>query len=366
MSLHAAGYRTGFMGKYLNGYRAHDETPPGWDEWDATGNGYPEYNYPLNENGTQHRYGHRPGDYLTDVLSQKAGAFIDSAATQPAAVHARGRDVRPALPLHRRAAVRPHATRACATRARPGSTRSRPTRRRGSRAARRSPPRSRRDIDRAYRQRVRADLAVDDLIAHLQDRLRADGVAGNTYFVFSSDNGYHMGENRLLPGKQTAFDTDVHVPLVVSGPGVPGRAHRRASWRRTSTSAPPSVDLTGTAIPRTVDGVSLAPAVARTARPRPGSRPSWSSTTARTRPERPRPWQPPRPATRRRYSAVRTANALYVRYADGEQEYYDTARDPYELHNLARRGVPADLPAALAALRTCRGATQCQAAARLP
>ena len=48
----------------------------------------------------------------------------------------------------------------------------------------------------------------------------------NTYFVFSSDNGYHMGEYRLLPGKQTAFDTDIHVPLIVAGPGVAGRARR--------------------------------------------------------------------------------------------------------------------------------------------
>ena len=39
--------------------------------------------------------------------------------------------------------------------------------------------------------------------------------------MFSSDNGLHTGEYRLMPGKLTAFDTDIHVPLVIVGPGVP-------------------------------------------------------------------------------------------------------------------------------------------------
>ena len=61
--------------------------------------------------------------------------------------------------------------------------------------------------------------AVDDLIAQLEATLERDGVAGNTYIVFSSDNGLHMGDHRLLAGKLTAFDTDIRVPLVVAGPG---------------------------------------------------------------------------------------------------------------------------------------------------
>jgi len=65
------------------------------------------------------------------------------------------------------------------------------------------------------------------------------------------------------------------------------------------------------------------------------------------------------------YEAVRTANALYVRYAGGAQEYYDTAADPYELDNLAAKGVPADLRNALSALESCHTGTACWAAAHL-
>ena len=87
VGLHNAGYRTAMMGKYLNGYLQGPSrspvpstyVPPGWDQWDVPGYAYSEYNYTLNQDGNEHHYGHRAEDYLTDVLSAKAGAFIDSA-----------------------------------------------------------------------------------------------------------------------------------------------------------------------------------------------------------------------------------------------------------------------------------------------
>ena len=59
------------------------------------------------------------------------------------------------------------------------------------------------------------------MIATIEHTLAADGLSRNTYLVFSSDNGLHTGQYRLMPGKLTAFDTDIDVPLVVVGPGVP-------------------------------------------------------------------------------------------------------------------------------------------------
>ena len=55
--LHAAGYRTAMMGKYLNKYVPSDPRSPGWDVWDVAGWGYPEFNYTLNENGRRVFYG---------------------------------------------------------------------------------------------------------------------------------------------------------------------------------------------------------------------------------------------------------------------------------------------------------------------
>jgi len=75
------GYRTGFGGKYLNGYLPRTRhVPPGWTDWRTAGNAYGEFNYNLNENGALVHYGNAPGAYLTDVLATKGSAFINQAA----------------------------------------------------------------------------------------------------------------------------------------------------------------------------------------------------------------------------------------------------------------------------------------------
>jgi arylsulfatase A-like enzyme len=59
-------------------------------------------------------------------------------------------------------------------------------------------------IDKDFRKRAQSVLAVDAMIGELQAAVAAIGEENNTYFVFSSDNGYHMGEHHLMPGKMTA------------------------------------------------------------------------------------------------------------------------------------------------------------------
>jgi N-acetylglucosamine-6-sulfatase len=81
-SLQGRGYRTGMMGKYLNGYLPSTlYVPPGWSEWDGAGNAYAEFNYNLNEDRRLVHYGQQSADYLTDVLANKGTAFINSAAS---------------------------------------------------------------------------------------------------------------------------------------------------------------------------------------------------------------------------------------------------------------------------------------------
>ena len=84
--LNRAGYRTGLIGKYINGYNG-SKVPVGWDKWFARWNdgsgGY--FNYDVNDNGTKRHFGAQDSDYATDVLGRETRAFIDSsvAARKP-------------------------------------------------------------------------------------------------------------------------------------------------------------------------------------------------------------------------------------------------------------------------------------------
>jgi arylsulfatase A-like enzyme len=75
--------------------------------------------------------------------------------------------------------------------------------------------------DEFYRNRLRALQVVDEIIEGVVTRLSDYGILDNTYIFYSSDNGYHIGQHRLQPGKECGFEEDINVPLIVRGPGVP-------------------------------------------------------------------------------------------------------------------------------------------------
>ncbi|WP_030173642.1 sulfatase family protein [Spirillospora albida] len=363
-ALQGAGYRTALMGKYLNGYEPTNEqgasrthVPPGWTEWQVTGLGYGNYNYNLNGNGALTYYGRAPQDYLTSVITAKGVDFINrsSDADQPFLLtmstftpHA------PATPAPQDARSFPH-LRAPRTPGfnepdigdKPGWLRKYP----------RLKPRHIRAIDAAFRERVRAVQSIDRMIGALEQAVQAKGQGGQTYFVFNSDNGYHLGQHRLVEGKLTAYDTDVRVPLIVAGPGVrAGQTETR--FAQNTDICPTFQELAGLTPPNEVDGRSLAPLLL-------GKRvPNWRTTAyiehkgpnyASDDPDLPQKHGGNPPT----YKAVRTASELYVEYENGDREYYDRARDPWELGNMwnqtpaARK---AELHSLVTSYSTCRGA----------
>lgn len=74
--------------------------------------------------------------------------------------------------------------------------------------------------DHFYRSRLRALQGVDELVDQLVTRLSAADIIDNTYIIYTSDNGYHIGQHRLQPGKECGFEEDIRVPLFIRGPGV--------------------------------------------------------------------------------------------------------------------------------------------------
>jgi arylsulfatase A-like enzyme len=228
------------------------------------------------------------------------------------------------------------------------------------------PPLTQQDIDgidHDFRKRAQSVLAVDRMIGALQAAVAEVGQQTNTYFVFSSDNGYHMGEYRLLPGKLTAFDTDIKVPLVVTGPKVPATRTVDEVVENVDL-APTFIELGGGAPFANVDGTSLVPFLR-------GQDVRGWRTDALVEHHGPvgDVSDPDLPGSRSgnptTYEAIRSRTALYVEYADGEKEYHDLTSDPDELHNTYDL-LPGDqklaLHGTLIAIANCHGLKECWAA----
>ena len=61
---------------------------------------------------------------------------------------------------------------------------------------------------------------TDAQIGRILQALEKSGKRDNTIIVFSSDNGLAVGSHGLM-GKQSIYDHSVHVPLILTGPGIP-------------------------------------------------------------------------------------------------------------------------------------------------
>lgn len=382
LALHDAGYRTSMLGKYLNGYGDPKMTPttapipPGWDDWHVSNlTGYAEYHYFLNDNGAVHFYG--ADQYGVDVLNRDARSFIGRHARQPFMVEI--------------ATFAPHAPYTPATRNAGDFPGLREPRDASFNTNNVDPPhwlgqrkrlgrRKIAAIDTHFRKRAQSVEAVDRLVADIEATLRSEKLLQSTDIVFSSDNGYHLGQHRLARGKQTAFDTDIRVPLIVAGPGIPhGRIVHAVA--QNVDLAPTFARLAGAAPPPGVDGHSLMPLLRK--RPSPAK---WRTlalvehhggNTSRVDPDFEAGAKGGSDPTT--YEAIRISSnhlagfkghveAVYVEYQDAahEKEYYDLAHDPFERRNLASKLTTrqrSSLHHALVALERCRGTRSCWQAA---
>jgi arylsulfatase A-like enzyme len=369
-SLQTAGYQTAMLGKYLNGYNPNQKlgsgtpyVPPGWSQWDVAGNGYKEFDYSLNENHKVVDYGDAPKDYLTDVVSHEGSSFISSAAAakKPFMMEiATFAPHEPYVPAPQDANLFPglKAPRTPNFNVKPKNAplwfkMTHKTLTAKDQAL----------IDKNFRLRVQDVQSVDRMIGSLEQTLKQAGVANNTVLVFSSDNGFHLGEYGLLSGKKTAFETDVRVPLVVTGPGIP--AGRVVSDPVENIDLAPTFDTLGGVAPSsTIDGHDFTKLLQ-------GEKVSDWRTAALiehhggaydpTDPDS-TPAAAGNPPT---YNAMRTLQYTYVEYNDGEREYYDRTKDPNELDNIAGQLPAARIAAlhgALSKLTNCHGTTSCWAA----
>ena len=215
-------------------------------------------------------------------------------------------------------------------------------------------------IRRDSRARRAALLAVDDGVAQIIAAVRASGQLDNTYFIFTSDNGYMQGEHRVRSGKMLPYEPSARVPLIVRGPGIPARRVSRELVANIDL-APTIVELAGATASKTVDGRSLLPFAHNPALFRKRAILHETGGQKYVGPAE----QDERTNVRRpmkrvlTYQAIRTSRWLYVRWQNGARELYDLRKDPDQLHSLhagrAHRHERHVLARRLRALAKCAG-----------
>ena len=188
------------------------------------------------------------------------------------------------------------------------------------------------------RQRAESLYVLDEQIGRTADALEAAGELDDTIFMFTSDNGFFIGEHRMRSGKLLPYEPSLRVPTLMSGPGIPAGQTRRDPFL-TIDFAPTILDAAGARPDPAMDGVSQLE-VART-----GDR-GWTRgvltesgpLNAHKYPRGLGPLldvRPGGPSPLRFSQGVRTDRYLYVEYASRDQELYDLRRDPGQLENLA-------------------------------
>jgi arylsulfatase A-like enzyme len=120
---------------------------------------------------------------------------------------------------------------------------------------------------------VRTELAayyavisgLDEQIGRIVEALKNTGQLENTVVIFSSDQGLAVGSHGLL-GKQNLYEHTFGVPLIISGPGVP-KGERRETSCYLRDLFPTTCEMAGVAIPSSVQGRSLVPALRDATKP---------------------------------------------------------------------------------------------------
>lgn len=203
-------------------------------------------------------------------------------------------------------------------------------------------------------KRIQALKSVNKTVERLVETLRKQHELERTVLIFTSDNGFMLREHDLKD-KNKAYEESVHVPLVVRGPGFGGGRHADQTVSLADVTATIR-RLAGVKKTHGADGIPLQDVLAN-----PGSfarRPVEIEGSAAQYPD----WSSlDTDAIGRFYSGAVWGPYSLVHYETGDWEFYDRTVDPWQLDNSYTRNPEAGSPQAL--LQTwydahvdCRGA----------
>ncbi|MDQ1255517.1 MAG: hypothetical protein QG656_109, partial [Candidatus Hydrogenedentes bacterium] len=347
-ALQRAGYETAHIGKWHMKNVA--DPRPGFDYWlSFVGQGRYE-NPELNENGRAFQQ----DGYMTDILTDYAVAWLKQPREKPfcldlwhKAVHGpftpaeRHKDAFPGAEFPKppnfddTLAGKPAWLRKAMTY---GTKKDDWQKAEGKPVPPELPPAEWNASDTGRLDYLRTLLAVDDSVGRVLATLEEIGQLDNTVVVFTSDNGYFLGEHRR-GDKRLAYEESIRIPLLMR---YPKRVQAGAAIAPMALhiDVPPTIlELAGAPIPDSMQGQSLVPLL--DGKPVPWREAFLYEYFVEA-------WQPGLPTI----FAVRTERWKYIAcpQAQGDiDELYDLENDPIEMHNLALDPAHADMLAAMKA-----------------
>jgi arylsulfatase A-like enzyme len=273
----AAGYATAFYGKYLNQYSGQ-HVPPGWDEWLGLLGNSRYYNYKLSHNGNITSHGSDYAtDYLTDVIKNHSTAWLDAHFESQAisrgahGPHSTGTSTPALVVIHTPA---PH---------RPGTPAPQYANLYADQKAPRSPSwnagndgkhewlasnpkmdeNTQEFSDHVWRRRLRSLRSVDDLIESVFQVVSKHGQLNRSFFIFSSDHGYHSGQWTVPSCKMLPYEETTRIPMYVRTPWHSSKAPDPSSLSSVSstndTLSSPSVPSAGRLVTSSTLSIDFAP-----------------------------------------------------------------------------------------------------------
>jgi N-acetylglucosamine-6-sulfatase len=308
----AAGYRTAYFGKYMNGYEDRPQRiPPGWNRWfswfpSGTGGG----DFKINDDGDVQFY---DGDQQNDdrLIGFRSANWIRNRQGDtmpwfavvgfhgphgpwfPSPLHAHDFDnvQLPKPPSYNEADVSD----------KPAQIRSQVWT--AAEAA---------DARREWEGALESLQDVDDGIAQIINALQETGQLDDTLILYTADNGFMYGEHRV-GHKNWQYEESIGLPFLAKGPGVPRGVTRHDLVSQ--LDIPFTICRVAGADVSGFDGRNLWPLFSTDEVP-------WRKRLLIEQPER--GWQ-----------MMRQGRFAYIEHDTGEKELYDFDDDPYQLENTA-------------------------------
>jgi arylsulfatase A-like enzyme len=185
--------------------------------------------------------------------------------------------------------------------------------------------------------------AVDDNVGRLLDFLKESGLERNTIVVYTSDQGFFLGDHGLFD-KRFMYEDSLRMPLIVRWPAAIPSGAATDAMALNLDFAPTFLEAAGLPVPADLQGRSLLPILR-------GQTPAGWRTSMYYR-----YYHDPGDHNTRAHYGVRTMTKKLVYFWTKDQwELFDLARDPWELHNLygqpGQEKLTAELKAELARLK---------------